>query len=246
MLTLPRQGSQTFPSKLDYRIVMEMEPRLAVIDDEPAIRSLLEDELTQAGFNVRAARDGLSGLELVRTWEPDIILLDVMMPKVDGISVLPRFRALTQAPIVILSAKGDTDDKVKGLERGADQYIAKPVEIPELVARLRSALRRPLLDKPDVLTFADLTMDLRMHGVRRGDREISLTMREFDLLAALMRHPRRVFTKDQLISMVWGQDAIVSPNAVETYISYLRSKIDPPDVEPLITTIRGAGYALRA
>lgn len=238
-------ASQTFPSKGHYRIVMEMVPRVAVIDDEPAIRSLLEDELTQAGFDVRAARDGLAGLELVKQWEPDIILLDVMMPKVDGIAVLPRFRALTQAPIVILSAKGDTGDKVRGLDRGADQYIAKPVEIPELVARLRSALRRPLLDKPDVLTFADLTMDLRMHGVRRGTRNISLTGREFDLLAVFMRQPRRVFTKDQLISMVWGEDAIVSPNAVETYISYLRSKIDPPDAEPLIATIRGAGYVLR-
>jgi two-component system response regulator MprA len=225
---------------------MEMTARVAVIDDEPAIRSLLEDELAQAGFEVRAARDGLAGLDLVRQWEPDVILLDVMMPKIDGISVLPRFRALTQAPIVILSAKGGTDDKVRGLENGADQYIAKPFEIPELVARLRSALRRPLLDKPEVLTFADLSMDLRMRSVRRADREIALTTREFDLLAAFMRQPRRVFTKDQLISTVWGQDASVSPNAVETYVSYLRSKIDLPDAVPLIATIRGAGYVLRA
>lgn len=238
-------GSQTSPSNDRYRKAMETTARVAVIDDEPAIRSLLEDELGQAGFEVRAARDGLAGLELVKHWEPDVILLDVMLPKVDGISVLPRFRALTQAPILILSAKGGTDDKVLGLERGADQYIPKPVEIPELVARLRSALRRPLLDKPEILTFADLVMDLRMHTVRRGDREINLTTREFDLLAAFMRHPRRVFTKDQLISMVWGEEASVSPNAVETYISYLRSKIDPPDKEPLIATIRGAGYVLR-
>jgi DNA-binding response OmpR family regulator len=225
---------------------MESSARVAVIDDEPAIRSFLEFELAEAGFDVRAARDGLAGLELVREWDPDIILLDVMMPKADGISILPRFRSLTQAPIVIISAKGGTEDKVLGLERGADQYIAKPFEMPELIARLRSALRRPLLDKPEVLTVGDLTIDLRTRMARRGDREITLTTREFDLLAAFMRQPRRVFTKDQLISLVWGEEAVVSPNAVETYISYLRAKIELPGCEPLIATIRGAGYALRA
>jgi DNA-binding response OmpR family regulator len=225
---------------------MEWSARVAVIDDEPAIRSLLENELAEAGFEVRGARDGLAGLELVREWEPDLILLDVMMPKVDGISILPRYRSLTQAPIFIISAKGGTDDKVLGLERGADQYIAKPFEMPELVARLRSALRRPLLDKPQLLTYGDLTIDLRTRTARRAGHEIALTTREFDLLAAFMRQPKRVFTKDQLISMVWGEYATVSPNAVETYISYLRNKIDLPGSEPLIATIRGAGYALRA
>ena len=225
---------------------METSARVAVIDDEPAIRTLLEYELGQAGFEVRTARDGLAGLDLLREWEPDLILLDVMMPKIDGISILPRYRSLTQAPIVIVSAKGGTDDKVTGLERGADQYIAKPFEIPELVARLRSALRRPLLDKPELLTVGELTIDLRTRTARRGGREITLTTREFDLLTAFMRQPRRVFTKDQLISIVWGEQATVSPNAVETYISYLRAKIATPHSDPLIATIRGAGYALRA
>jgi two-component system, OmpR family, response regulator MprA len=224
---------------------METCARVAVIDDEPAIRSLLENELAEAGFDVRGARDGLGGLELVRQWEPDLILLDVMMPKIDGISILPRFRSLTQAPIFIISAKGGTGDKVLGLERGADQYIAKPFEMPELVARVRSALRRPLLDKPELLTYGDLTIDLRTRSGHRGGREIALTTREFDLLAVFMRQPKRVFTKDQLITMVWGEQATVSPNAVETYISYLRNKIDFPGAEPLIVTIRGAGYALR-
>jgi two-component system response regulator MprA len=225
---------------------MEPSARVAVIDDEPAIRSLLENELAEAGFEVRAARDGLAGLELVREWEPDLILLDVMMPKADGISILPRYRSLTQAPIFIISAKGGTGDKVLGLERGADQYIAKPFEMPELVARLRSALRRPLLDKPELLTYGDLTIDLRTRTARRGSREITLTTREFDLLAAFMRQPKRVFTKDQLITIVWGEQATVSPNAVETYISYLRNKIDLPGSEALIATIRGTGYTLRA
>ncbi|HEV3153499.1 MAG TPA: response regulator transcription factor [Candidatus Baltobacteraceae bacterium] len=219
--------------------------RIAVVDDEPAIRSLLEVELGEAGFDVRCAKDGLAGLELVRSWEPDIILLDIMMPKADGISLLPRYRSATQAPIVILSAKGGTGDKVLGLERGADQYIAKPFEMPELVARLRSALRRPRLEEPELLSYRDLMMDFRTRGVRRGDTAISLTSREFDLLATFLREPRRVFSRDQLISLVWGDDATVTTNAVETYISYLRSKVDAPFHPHLIQTVRGAGYTLR-
>jgi two-component system response regulator MprA len=224
---------------------MEATARVAVIDDEAAIRLVLESELREAGFEVRAAGDAPAGLELVKEWEPDLILLDVMMPKIDGISALPAFRSLTQAPIVVLSARGGTDDKVLGLERGADQYIAKPFEIPELVARLKSALRRPRLDKPELLTFQDLVLDLRHRAVRRNGREIALTTREFDLLETFMRQPRRVFTKDQLITLVWGEDAEVSTNAVETYVSYLRTKIDAAGSGSLIATIRGVGYSLR-
>lgn len=233
------QGTRPSLGTMDYTA------RVAVIDDEPAIRSLLEFELSDAGFEVRAARDAAAGLELIREWEPDLILLDVMMPKVDGISILPRYRGITQAPIFIVSAKGGTDDKVLGLERGADQYIAKPFEIPELIARLRSALRRPLLDKPDRLTYADLSINMRSRSVQRGERRVDLTRREFDLLTTLVRQPRRVFTKDQLISMVWGDDAAVSPNAVETYVSYLRTKLNHIGEEALIVTVRGMGYVLQ-
>ncbi len=233
-------------ARICYCTLMDTAPaRVAVIDDEPAIRSLLQMELGDAGFDVRTAKDALAGLDLVRQWDPDVILLDIMMPKVDGISILPRFRTETQTPIIILSAKGGTGDKVLGLERGADQYIAKPFEMPELVARLRSALRRPRLEEPDRLTFRDLTIDFRMRTVTRAGKDIVLTAREFDLLATFMRQPRRVFTRDQLISIVWGIDADVTTNAVETYISYLRSKIDAPFDEPLLHTIRGAGYSLR-
>jgi two-component system response regulator MprA len=224
---------------------MEATARVAVIDDEAAIRLVLESELREAGFEVRGARDAPAGLQLVREWEPDLILLDVMMPKIDGISALPAFRNLTQAPIVVLSAKGGTDDKVLGLERGADQYIPKPFEIPELIARLKSALRRPRLEKPELLTFQDLVLDLRHRSVRRAGREVALTTREFDLLETFMRQPRRVFTKEQLISLVWGEYADVSTNAVETYVSYLRTKIDLTGMPSLIATIRGVGYSLR-
>jgi DNA-binding response OmpR family regulator len=222
-------------------------PRIAVIDDEEDIRCLLASELEAAGFEVRSARDGLAGLEAIREWEPSLILLDVMMPKIDGISILPRFRALTQAPIFILSAKGETGDKVLGLDRGADQYVAKPFETPELIARIRSALRRPQLGEPQSLTYGDLQMDLERHIVWRGARQLSLTAREFALLETFMRRPRRVFSKEELIDLVWGVNSEVSLNCVETYVSYLRVKLNPTEQsEQLIVTIRGAGYALRA
>jgi len=219
--------------------------RIAVIDDEPAIRALLELELSDAGFEVRSANDGLSGIALVRDWEPELVLLDVMMPKLDGITALPELRRVTQAPIIVLSAKGGTDDKVLGLDRGADQYIGKPFEIPELIARLRSALRRPRLEAPETLTFRDLTVDVATRSVRRSGKEILLTTREFDLLATFIRQPRRVFTREQLIDAVWGFDSAVSLNAVETYISYLRGKVDADFPEHLIHTVRGVGYSLR-
>jgi DNA-binding response OmpR family regulator len=220
--------------------------RIAVIDDEEDIRCLLSSELEAAGFEVRTARDGPSGLDAVKDWDPSLILLDVMMPKIDGISLLPRLRSLTQAPIFVLSAKGETGDKVLGLERGADQYLAKPFETPELIARIRSALRRPQLDAPEILTHADVEVDLRARRVRRGARNIILTTREFALLEAFMRYPRRVFSKNELIDRVWGYDSEVSQNCVETFISYLRGKLNEPQEEALIITVRGAGYALRA
>jgi DNA-binding response OmpR family regulator len=220
--------------------------RIAVIDDEEDIRCLLVSELEAAGFEARSARDGLAGIEMIREWEPALILLDVMMPKIDGISVLPRFRALTQAPIFILSAKGETGDKVLGLECGADQYLAKPFETPELIARIRSALRRTQLDHPEILTDGDLRMDRERRIVWRGARQIALTTREFELLEIFMRKPRRVFSKEELIDRVWGINSEVSPNCVETYISYLRGKLNTTiQTESLIVTVRGAGYTLR-
>jgi DNA-binding response OmpR family regulator len=223
-----------------------MNSRVAVIDDEPGIRTLLEIELADAGFDVRSAPDGIAGLALVREWVPDAVLLDVMMPKIDGLSLLPELRRVTQAPIFVVSAKGQTNDKVRGLESGADQYIAKPFEIPELVARIRSALRRPRLEAPEVIAFRDLSIDLQTRRVVRSGRAIDLTTREFDLLAAFVREPRRVFTRDQLISMVWGDGSAVTGNAVETYVSYLRHKIDYGFPEQLLHTIRGVGYCLRS
>jgi len=219
--------------------------RVAVVDDERHIRELLEIGLTDEGFDVRSAGDGQAGVALVRDWDPDVIVLDVMLPKIDGIALLPMFRQLTEAPIVMLSAKGEVDDKVAGLSGGADDYLSKPFEITELVARLDSALRRPKLAKPQTVRYADLAIDLETRTVLRDGRSIELSAREFDLLVALARNPLRVFSRDQLLDMVWGAHRDVGQGAVETYISYLRTKIDSGFRTRLIHTHRGAGYSLR-
>lgn len=219
--------------------------RILVVDDEPHIRELLEIGLGDEGYQVRSVPDGQVGLQAVREWSPDVIVLDVMLPKIDGVSLIPMFRQLTQAPIIMLSAKGETTDKVAGLTHGADDYLAKPFEMSELSARIESLLRRPLLACPTVLRYLDLVVDMETRDVERGGKKIELSAREFDLLAVLLRHPHRVFSRDQLLDMVWGTDRFVSPGAVETYISYLRAKIDADFECKLIHTHRGVGYSLR-
>ena len=220
-------------------------PRVLLIDDERSIRDLVKVALDREGFSVRAAADGVEGLDLVRAWEPECILLDVMMPKVDGLSLIPMLRRLTEVPIILLTARGDVRDRVEGLRAGADDYVAKPFDVEELAARVQSALRRPMLRQVEHLHFADLEVDLEARTVRRGKSDFSLSAREFDLLAVLARRPKRVFTRDELLDLVWGTERDVSPATVETYISYLRNKIDGPRFAKLIHTIRGVGYALR-
>jgi DNA-binding response OmpR family regulator len=220
-------------------------PKVVVIDDERHLRELLELGLAEDGFEVRSAADGRAGLQLVRDWRPDAIVLDVMLPFVDGLELLPMLRRVTEAPILMLSAKADTDDRITGLRRGADDYIPKPFEMTELAARLHSALRRPRLEQPSIVQYADLSIDLDRREVKRGDRRIDLSAREYALLLTLVRNPERVFTRDQLLDLVWGTDRDVGPGAVETYVSYLRAKIDAGFDPKLIRTIRGAGYALR-
>jgi DNA-binding response OmpR family regulator len=224
---------------------MGQAPRVLVVDDERHIRELLEIGLGDEGYEVRSAPDGQVGLQLCREWNPDAIVLDVMLPKIDGIALLPMFRKLTEAPILMLSAKGDVTDKVAGLSRGADDYVAKPFELAELRARLDTALRRPRLAQPQMLRYADLEVNLETRQVTRAAKNISLSAREYDLLIALLRNPNRVFTRDQLLDQVWGTERFVGPGAVETYISYLRAKIDHGFQTRLIQTHRGAGYSLR-
>lgn len=219
--------------------------RVLVIDDERSICDVVSLTLEQAGFAVRSASDGADGMTAVRDWEPACILLDIMMPKIDGLALIPLLRRLTEAPIVLLTARGDVRDRVQGLEAGADDYLAKPFDAAELIARVNTALRRPTLRTFRHLRFADLALDLDRRTVHRGDTEIDLSAREFNLLAVLIRRPKKVFTRDELLDLVWGPQHDVSPNTIETFICYLRAKIDREADVKLLRTIRGVGYALR-
>lgn len=226
-------------------VEQEEHRRVAVIDDEESLRVLLEVGLGQAGFEVRTAVDGADGLTLVRDWPPDCIVLDIMMPKIDGISLIPLLRRLTEVPIVLLTARGHVRDRIEGLRAGADDYLPKPFHLDELAERIRTAMRRPNLRHVDVLRVGDLEIDLEARSVRRSGRWVTLSAREFDLLTTLARRPRRVFTRVELLDFVWGADRDVTPSTVETYISYLRTKIDKEAGVKLIHTVRGVGYTLR-
>jgi two-component system response regulator PrrA len=220
-------------------------PTVLVIDDERHVREMLDIGLTLHGFHVVCAEDGAHALTLLRTAEPDAIVLDVMMPKVDGVSLVPMIRRITEAPILMLSALTDAQDKISGLTAGAEDYIAKPFDLGEVAARLRAQLRRPQLAKRDVIRYADVVIDITTRRVETASGPVELTAREFDLLATFLREPGRVFTRDQLLDRVWGRDAAVEPNVVETYVSYLRSKLGEAGPRPLIRTIRRVGYTAR-
>jgi DNA-binding response OmpR family regulator len=220
--------------------------RVLVVDDEDAIREMLEYGLQQAGFSVLTVPGGRHMLEAIPAWRPEVIVLDVMLPEIDGFTLLPSARRLTDAPIIMLSARTETAEKVAGLTRGADDYVGKPFEIEELIARLNSALRRPRIALGEVYRYADVTVDVRRRSVHRAQRRIHLSTREFDLLLTFVRNPDVVFTRSMLLDLVWGVDRDIVPNTVETYISYLRAKIDSGEPVKLIHTLRGVGYTMRA
>jgi DNA-binding response OmpR family regulator len=226
--------------------MLDMQPaRVAVVDDDRFVREMLELGLTREGYVVRTASDGLAALDLVRAWDPEVIVLDIMMPKIDGATLLPRLRELTQAPILMLTAKGETADKVATLSAGADDYLVKPFVFEELIARLQAKLRRPQLIEEEVLRWHDVSLNPSTREAWRGPDRLDLTQREFELLGVFMREPRRVFSKDHLLELVWGHDFEGGPNIVETYISYLRAKLDRPEqAVSFIRTVRGVGYGL--
>jgi len=220
-------------------------PRVLVIDDEADVRELLEYGLGAAGFDVRCAGDGYAAMQIMQQWRPEAVLLDVMLPAIDGFSLLPALRRVTDAPIIMLTARYQTADKVRGLFQGADDYLAKPFEMDELVARLHARLRRPRLETRETLAYADLVIDVSARTVVRGRRAIELSTREFDLLLTLMRHAERVLSRDQLLDLVWGHERDVTPATVETYVSYLRAKLERTGEPTLIQTIRSVGYSMR-
>lgn len=218
--------------------------RLLVIDDEAAIRDLLHIGLSRAGFQVRGVADGKKIVSVSREYSPDLIILDVMLPGENGFTLLPILREVTEAPIIMLSAKNTTEERIMGLTRGADDYLGKPFELGELIARINSALRRPRLDPIDTLRFSDLVVNIQRKSVFRGGKKIELSSTEFDLLLTFMQQPDKTLSRSQLLDQVWGYDSDVFPNTVETYISYLRAKIDNGEETKLIHTLRGRGYTL--
>jgi DNA-binding response OmpR family regulator len=218
--------------------------RILLVEDDRSIASFVAPELEHLGFHVLCAYDGLSGLEEARSFGPELIVLDIMLPGLDGVGVLKRVRqAGSRVPVIMLTARDSTLDKVHSLDSGADDYLTKPFDIEELLARIRALLRRAEGD--EILRVADLEVNTTTHEVRRGNRQIELTFREYELLRFMARNPRRVFSRDLLLSRVWEQDGGLTTNLVDVYVGYLRKKVDAPGEESLIRTVRGAGYALR-
>jgi two-component system OmpR family response regulator len=222
--------------------------RALVVDDEPALTDLLSMALRYEGWDVRTAADGSTAVTAARAFKPDVVLLDVMLPDLDGLSVLRRIRAdEPDLPIVFLTAKDAVDDRVAGLTVGADDYVVKPFSLEEVVARLRALLRRSgatAVRATGELVVGDLVMDEDGREVTRAGRPVQLTATEFELLRFLMRNPRRVLSKAQILDRVWSYDFGGQANVVELYVSYLRKKIDAGR-EPMIHTVRGVGYVLR-
>jgi DNA-binding response OmpR family regulator len=218
--------------------------RILLVEDDRSIASFVTPELEHLGFHVLCAYDGLSGLEEARRFGPELIVLDIMLPGLDGVGVLKRVRqAGSRVPVIMLTARDSTLDKVHSLDSGADDYLTKPFDIEELLARIRALLRRAEGD--EILRVADLEVNTTTHEVRRGNRQIELTFREYELLEFMARNPRRVLSRDLLLSRVWEQDGGLTTNLVDVYVGYLRKKVDAPGEERLIRTVRGAGYALR-
>ena len=225
-----------------------MKPSVLIVEDEEALVTLLRYNLEREDFRVNAASDGEEALMLAKEETPDIILLDWMLPLMSGIELCRRVRrmpSLTEVPIIMLTAKGEEADKVRGLESGADDYVTKPFSPAELIARMRAVMRRthPAINA-EQLAFDDLVMDLAAHRVRRGSRDVHLGPTEFRLLRHLMQHPGRVFSREQLLDSVWGRDIYVEPRTVDVHIRRLRKALNNEQETDLIRTVRSAGYAL--
>lgn len=220
--------------------------RILVIDDDPAVTSVLKRGLAYEGFVVDTAGSGVEGLAIARDRAPDLVILDIMMPGLDGLEVLQRLRAAdVQLPILMLTARDAPADEVQGLERGADDYVVKPFTFEVLLARVRALLRRQAAERPTVLRFRDLSLDSGTRRARRGAREIDLTSTEYDLLQQFLEHPRQVLPRDVLMDRVWGYDFGGNTNVLETYVKQLRQKLEAGGEPRLIHTVRGVGYVLR-
>ncbi|MFF5448254.1 response regulator transcription factor [Streptomyces sp. NPDC012888] len=230
--------------------------RVLIVDDEPAVREALRRSLAFEGYATETAVDGLDALDKVAAYEPDLIVLDVQMPRMDGLTAARRLRAAgSVTPVLMLTARDTVGDRVTGLDAGADDYLVKPFELDELFARVRALLRRSAYvassgpaQQPaeDVLAFGDLRMDLATREVTRAGRPVELTRTEFTLLEMFLAHPRQVLTREQILKTVWGFDFEPSSNSLDVYVMYLRRKTEAGGEPRLVHTVRGVGYVLRA
>lgn len=222
-----------------------MTSRVLVIEDEDRIRQFLQRGLTYENYRVEVAGDGPSGLALARENPPDVVVLDWMLPGMDGLEVCRRLRAAGPVPILMLTAKDTVGDRVIGLDAGADDYLVKPFAFDELLARIRALLRRAAPSQPEVLHFADLSLDTGTRQAFRAERAIDLTAKEYELLELFMRHPRQVLTREVIFDRVWGYDFGGESNIIEVYVRYLRQKTEANAESRLVHTVRGVGYVLR-
>ncbi|MEU7554959.1 response regulator transcription factor [Streptomyces sp. NPDC044571] len=229
--------------------------RILVVDDEPAVREALRRSLAFEGYAAQTAVDGLDALDKAASYAPDLIVLDIQMPRMDGLTAARRLRASgSTTPILMLTARDTVGDRVTGLDAGADDYLVKPFELDELFARVRALLRRSAYAAPtagsappeDVLAFGDLRMDLATREVTRAGRPVELTRTEFTLLEMFLAHPRQVLTREQILKTVWGFDFEPSSNSLDVYVMYLRRKTEAGGEPRLVHTVRGVGYVLRA
>ncbi|WP_328299548.1 response regulator transcription factor [Streptomyces sp. NBC_00435] len=229
--------------------------RILVVDDEPAVREALRRSLAFEGYGTQTAVDGLDALDKAASYAPDLIILDIQMPRMDGLTAARRLRAAgSTTPVLMLTARDTVGDRVTGLDAGADDYLVKPFELDELFARVRALLRRSSYAAPtagdghpeDALTFGDLRMDLATREVTRAGRPVELTRTEFTLLEMFLAHPRQVLTREQILKTVWGFDFEPSSNSLDVYVMYLRRKTEAGGEPRLVHTVRGVGYVLRA
>jgi len=217
--------------------------RILVVEDDSAINRVLQLELEHEGFEVDVARDGLAGLEKALK-EPDLVILDLMLPRMDGLEVCKRIRSKSNVPIIMLTAKDRVPDRVAGLDLGADDYLTKPFSTEELLARVRARLRERS-PQSNVIEYRDVVMDRDRHEVHRGGKAVNLTAKEYALLEYLLLHRNKVHTRDELFNGVWGSDFLGDSNLIDVYVRYLRGKIDDGFDEKLITTVRGVGYTIK-
>ena len=222
-----------------------MNERILIIEDDQAILKLLQRGLAYEGYTVDIAADGRGGLNQARDHQPDLVILDWMLPGMDGLEVCHRLRMGGKVPILMLTAKDSIQDRVQGLDAGADDYMVKPFDLDELLARVRALLRRTQTERIAILKFADLTLDTGTREATRGSRLVPLTAKEYELLELFLRHPRQVLTREVIFDRVWGYDFGGESNVLEVYIRYLRQKLEEAGEPRLLYTVRGVGYVLR-